>query len=152
LEEEERLEQERLERETPTDFDLYTLTDEYAAQETQYWSRKLKRGRLIQAVEAKDIATIDRLTDNDPELKRLAFRLLTRKHGPGREKGEPRPTLDIPEKVREALAEAAADIPRIKRICQENGIRYRREDAIDIAALGHGVDPQQLRNYLKNQN
>src|SRR5262245_5420541 len=54
-------------------------------------SRQLKRCCLVLAAEQKNFSELDRLTENDRELKNLAFRLLAGRRARGRQKGARRP-------------------------------------------------------------
>ena len=112
------------------------------------WIRK--QSQFIQAINTTDFAAFERLME-DPELRRVVFELLTdqRRRRQGRQKGE----SPLPERIQDALASAAADIPIIRTICRENGIRYRRDNAIELSARRHGLHGhQQLISYLKNKS
>jgi hypothetical protein len=110
-------------------------------------AQRLKRGRVILAVEAGDHETFARLADT-PELRRLAFK----RHKRGRETGDSRPR-DIPQLTKWCCEEALADVVHIRRIWKQTyGLRNRAMSptAMEIAARRHNIDPEVLIDFKKN--
>jgi hypothetical protein len=109
------------------------------------WVRKQRQ--FLQAINTRDFAAFERLME-DTNIRRVVFEFILTK----RRKGRPEGASPLPERIQNALTSAADEIPIIKTICQENGIRYRRDNAIELAARHHSVDPRQLISYLKNKS
>jgi hypothetical protein len=122
----------------------------YMSSTEERLGKKLKRGRVIAAVEA-----LGQLTDNDPELRTLALQLFRKRQpGRGRKKGQSRSGEPTKEE-RRAFEAALKDVDRIREIWKrEFGRRNRKESptASQIAARRHRVDQERLENYRKNRN
>jgi hypothetical protein len=143
--------------------------EHFLASTEKNFGQMLIRGRITEAIERKDHEAIARLTAEDPDLRRLAFQLLTRMRGPGRRKGELR-APDLPEAYRadpdaskadrsniyslyrERLKSASADVDRIRHIWKINYKRSSRKHsptADEIAARRNDVELKSLINFRK---
>lgn len=144
----------KLDEPTQRDINSYIQTmtnDAYGEDRARFFGELLQRGKLVQAVEARDTTTINRLTANEPELQRLAIQLLTQKRERGRKKGDRRDTDHKPHTL-EVLREAARDVTRIYDIWKRDFGKRNRSNhptAVDIAAGRWGLDPEEIVRYRK---
>jgi hypothetical protein len=95
---------------TPDDIwrEVQMVNDEaYVKATMTVLGRRLMRRRVVIAAQDRDFNALNRLTADDPELRNLAFRLLARKRGRGRAKGERRPS-DLMPVERVVLQDASA--------------------------------------------
>lgn len=117
-------------------------------------SDRLRRGRLLLAVRAKDHAAVQRLA-NTEQLTRLALRAALAQRGPGRATGEWRPWDYSPE-LKCALEDAARDVELVRGVWLRAFGRRNRTmppTAIEIASRRNGIEhPADLENFRKNQH
>jgi hypothetical protein len=124
------------------------LDPSFAASTEEHFGRRLRRGRVIEAIE-----DLDRLIGSDPELRKLALDRL-RPRGRGRRKGERRPG-DWTADERRRLEAALGDVGRIRRLWKaELGKQNRTEEptAVQIAARMHGFEEIDLVAFQSNKN
>jgi hypothetical protein len=136
--------------EEPTEDDLWR---EAHMPSDEYFSDRLKRGRVINAARERDTRVTERLTVSNPELKNLAIRELARRRSRGREKGEARPR-DISAVEKELQGWALRDVELIRQICLREYGRWKgyEEIAMEIAAERNGrLDVDRLINFKKNR-
>ena len=127
--------------------------DAHADAVARYVGGRVKRGRVIQAARNRDVAALERLTANDPELTSLAFRqLATLRPGRGRKQGEPRPT-DLSQLERVVLEDALAEIDRMRHIMMTTWSRWKGTEniAMEIAAERAFVDLEQLIRFRQHR-
>lgn len=123
---------------------------------------RLARGRIVEAVEKKDVATLVLLT-KDPALRRFAFQQVFRRPKAGRKKGVRRksdafyhlPTSQA-ELMKARLEDAAEDVARIRYIWKVHHDKQNRSDknppmAEDIAAKYNKIKKEDLIAYRKRR-
>src|SRR6478609_323927 len=92
--------------------------EQFWLEQSRYFGAILKRGQVRLAAKEQNYKELERLSGNDPDLRALGYRELSRKHSVGREKGEARPR-DLPYVLRIVLMDAHTEVEKIKKLWKQ---------------------------------